>query len=79
MGQRENKTQSKKGFIAVDVWQSHFGQVSVKAVYSIFAEVFKIKPEDRKKYTFSQCIDALRKLEDPTYETPKDQSIDQVE
>jgi hypothetical protein len=65
---------SKKSFIAVDVWRSQFGPISVRAIYEIFARTFSIEPSQMKDYKLPQCIDALRKLEDPTYECPQDKS-----
>lgn len=73
---REQNKGKKKSFLDVDVWQSHFGPVSVKAIYSIFAEKFNIKPENKEKHTFSHCVNSLRRLEDPSYTDPVDQSKD---
>jgi hypothetical protein len=70
----EQNKGKKKGFLAVDVWQSHFGPVSVKAIYSIFAEKFGIKPENKEKHTFSHCVNSLRRLENPDYTDPIDLS-----
>ena len=72
----DNKTKGtnkeKKRFLGVDVWRASFGPVSVRAIYDVFSQKFNIEPQNMKKYTLSHCINALRKLEDPTYETPKD-------
>jgi hypothetical protein len=76
---KEAKQVNKKKFLEVDVWRSQFGQVSVRAIYDVFSTAFGIEPQNMKKYTLSQCINALRRLEDPDYEAPTDQSISLVE
>jgi len=72
----EQNKGKKKGFLDVDVWQNQFGPVSVKAIYSIFAEKFGVKPENKEKHTFSHCVNSLRRLEDPDYTDPVDQTKD---
>mgnify|MGYP003648336559 CR=1 FL=1 len=71
---RDNTTKSsakkkrpRKRFIAVDVWQTRFGPVSERAVYDVYAQKFNIEIHNMKKYSFPDCVNALRKLEDPTY------------
>lgn len=76
---KQVKQVNKKKFLAVDVWRPQFGQVSVRAIYDVFSTAFGIEPQNMKKYTLSQCINALRKLEDPDYVAPTDQTISQVE
>lgn len=56
--------------IAVDVWRPTFGEHSVNAIYKLHAELFKIKREDMRKYSFTHCVDAIRLLEDPNYIPP---------
>lgn len=68
------KKKNRKRFLEVDVWRKEFGPVSVRAIYDVFAQKFDIKTEDMKNYQFPDCVNALRKLEDPNYEPPKDQS-----
>lgn len=72
----DNKKQSfkrkttRKRFVAVDVWQTHFGPVSERAVYDIYSQKFNVELRNMKKYSFPHCINALRKLEDPDYIAP---------
>lgn len=54
----------RKRFVAVDVWQTKFGPVSERAVYDIYAQKFNVEMHNMKKYSFSHCIEALRKLEE---------------
>jgi len=62
------KKKARKGFREVDVWQSEFGIVSERAVYDVFALKFDIERAKMSKYSFSHCVETLRKLEDPEYE-----------
>lgn len=66
----QRKKKKRKRFIAVDVWQTQFGPVSERAVYDVFAQTFGIETHNLKKYSFPDCVNALRKLEDPTYQAP---------
>jgi hypothetical protein len=70
---KSQKRRPKNKFIAVDVWRAQFGPVSVRAIYEVYAQTFGVETHNMKKYSLSQCINALRKLEDPSYEEPKDQ------
>ena len=65
----------KKRFIAVDVWRSKFGPISVKAIYDIYAQKFNVEYYNMKKYSFQHCINALRKLEDPSYISPQELEV----
>lgn len=65
------KTKSKKRFLQVDVWQKHFGSVSVRAIHEIYIQKFGAS---EKRESLSHCINSLRRLEDPTYQNPKDLS-----
>lgn len=58
------KKREKKRFLAVDVNRAHFGPISVKAVYDVFSQKFNIEPKDMQGYSFSDCVNALRKLEE---------------
>jgi len=71
--QDKNK-KAKKRFIAVDVWQTEFGPVSVRAVYDVYAQKFNVELHNVQKNSFQHCINALRSLEDPDYIPPQDQS-----
>lgn len=64
------KKKARKKFIAVDVWRSQFGPVSERAIYDIYAQKFNVELHNMRKYSFPHCVNALRKLEDPTYEAP---------
>ena len=68
---RENKQKirkPRKKFLAVDVWRSHFGPTSVRAVYDVYSTKFRVEIHNIKDYSFSHCVNALRKLENPNYE-----------
>lgn len=70
--QKSKKRKRKKGrFLDVDVWQKVFSEISEKAVYAIFMERFQIDKNEMNKYSFSHCVYALRKLEDPNYIPPE--------
>ena len=68
---KKKKFQPRQPFLAVDVWRSEFGPVSVRAVYDVFQAKRKIKTQDLWNYSFSDCVNYLRKLEDPDYIPPK--------
>ena len=72
---RVKNRKPRNRFIAVDVWQSKFGPVSERAVYDIYSQKFNVELHYMKKYSFSQCVNALRLLEDPTYIAPTNQSL----
>lgn len=55
---------SRKRFIAVNVWQTEFGPVSERAIYDIYAQKFGVELHNMKKYSFTHCVTALRKLEE---------------
>lgn len=71
---RSNK-KPRKRFTAVNVWQTKFGPVSERAVYDIYSQKFNVELHNMKKYSFSQCVNALRLLEDPTYIAPTNSSL----
>lgn len=71
---KKRNKKNRKRFVAVDVWQSEFGPVSVRAVFDVYAQKFNVETYNMKKYSFSQCVNALRGLEDPDYISPKDKS-----
>lgn len=75
---RDNKRRKKvrKRFIAVDVWQTQFGDVSVRAVYDVYSQKFNVELHNMKNYSFSHCVNALRKLEDSDYKEPVNMSRD---
>lgn len=62
----------RKHFLQVDVWQSSFGPVSVRAVYDIFQQKKGIDTKNLNKYSFSECVNYLRGEEDPNYIPPMD-------
>ena len=63
---QKNKKPRKK-FLAVDVWRSKFGPTSVRAIYDVYATAFNVEIHNIKDYSFSHCVNALRKLENPNY------------
>lgn len=65
----------RKKFLAVDVWQTKFSSISVRAVKDVYSTKFRVESYNMKKYSFSKCINALRKLEDPEYIAPQDSEI----
>jgi hypothetical protein len=69
----------KKRFLGVDVWRTHFGPISVRAIYDVYAQKFNVEPHNMKNYKLTTCINALRKLEDPSYEAPQDVSHETLE
>lgn len=75
LNNNKKKQVKKKSFIAVDVWQKQFGINSVRAIRSIYQDKFPLNA-NKPTPTFSQCVNALRRLEDPTYTDPVDQSRD---
>ena len=72
---RKANRKPRKRFVAVNVWQKQFGPVSERAIYDIYSQKFNIEPHNMKRYSFSQCVNALRLLEDPTYVEPTDKSL----
>jgi len=62
----------RKKFLEVNVWQTQFGQVSVKAIYDIYSQKFNVEKHNMKKHSFSHCVNALRLLEDENYTPPQD-------
>jgi len=71
--ERSPKKKVRKKFISVDVWRSQFGPVSVRAIYEVYAQTFRVEIHNMKRYSLSQCINALRLKEDPDYEEPQDE------
>ena len=67
----QKKKRPRKRFIAVDVWRSQFGPVSERAVYDVYAQKFNVELHNVRKYSFSDCINALRQLEKPDYVAPQ--------
>ena len=71
----DRPVRKRKIAIAVDVWQTQFGPSSVRAVFDVYATLAGIDPETVKsKRSFSHCVNALRKNEDPDYKDPRDQA-----
>lgn len=73
-----DKPARKREYIAVDVWRTHFGRMSVEAVKFIFQKKFDISNENMKKKDFSEMINRLRSDENPDYIPPTDQSISKL-
>ena len=77
MAVKSNKRKKvRKRFVGVDVWQSRFGEVSIRAVYDVYSQKFNVELHNMKNYSFSHCVNALRLLEDPDYVKPTDKSRD---
>ncbi len=72
------KNKRTKRFLAVDVWRTHFGEVSARAIYDVYATTFGIAPQNMHKYSFTQCVNGLRRHEDPDYLDPTSKSHEQV-
>ena len=72
---RKSNKKTRKRFIAVNVWQKQFGPVSERAIYDIYSQKFNVELHNMKKYSFSQCVNALRLLEDPAYVAPTNSSL----
>ena len=68
---RDLKTNKPKKYraryLAVNVWQTFFGPISVAAVYDVFSQKLNMPYRDVKRLDFTHCVDTLRKLEDPDY------------
>lgn len=67
-----------KGAIAVDVFQTHFGKISERAIYTVYAKTFGVNDKNMETKTFSECVNALRRHQDPDYTNPTDQSVSAV-
>jgi len=48
-------------FLDVDVFRSSFGPVSEKAIYDVFQTTFNVQKYNMKNYSFSHCVESLRK------------------
>ncbi len=71
---KRRKKRTRRPFLAVDIWMKEFSPMAERAVYDVYAAEFKMELHNvRQKKSFSDCVNALRKLEDPTYEYPKNQ------
>lgn len=78
MEKDNTKNKKTKRFLAVDVWRTHFGETSVKAIYDVYSMTFGIEPKNMHKYTFTQCVNGLRRHEDPDYVDPTNKSVKQI-
>tara|TARA_R110000772_G_scaffold101363_1_gene201814 strand:+ start:23 stop:373 length:351 start_codon:yes stop_codon:yes gene_type:complete len=75
---KKRPKKARRKFLEVDVWRSQFGPVSEKAVYDVFSTKFNIESYNMKRYSFSHCLNALRRLEDPTYVDPVDTNLEEL-
>lgn len=73
---RNNKTQKRRKrseetpwlrYKGVNVWKTKFGTTAVAAVFDIYSQRFDIPLREARRLDFNHCVDALRKLEDPSY------------
>lgn len=64
-----DNTRERRKFTQVDVWQSTFGVVSVKAVSDVYSTHFGLTDKEMKglRLKFSDMLTKLRRLEDPSY------------
>jgi hypothetical protein len=73
MANKKNRKKSRRSnFIAVDVWRSQFGPVSVRAIFDIYRQKFNVEIHNMKDYSFQDCVNGLRKLENPDYISPQE-------
>lgn len=61
------KLKKRRLFLEVDVWRSEFAPVSVTAITDVFMQKFNLSNDEVKKYKFSECVEMLRKFENPDY------------
>jgi hypothetical protein len=61
MAESKKVRRPRKMYLDVDVFRSKFGPVSEKAVYDVFQTTFKVESHNMKKYSFSHCVEALRR------------------
>tara|TARA_R110000744_G_scaffold173563_2_gene292329 strand:- start:264 stop:497 length:234 start_codon:yes stop_codon:yes gene_type:complete len=54
-------------YLSVNIWRTHFGPISVAAVYDVYSQKLNIPHRDAKKLDFTDCVDKLRQLENPEY------------
>ena len=67
MVDKQTKKTKRQRYKDVNVWRTHFGSVSVLAVYDVYSQKFDVPYWIAKKMDFSKCVEALRKLENPDY------------
>jgi len=67
------KLKKRLPFTAVNPWMTQFSPIAERAVYDVFVEKSGINPQNVRKYSFSHCVNFLRRLEDPEYKNPTDQ------
>ena len=60
----------RRRFLEVDVWRSRFGPMSVKAIYDVYSTKFNTEIYYKNQKTFTNCVNALRKLDNPDYISP---------
>lgn len=59
-GQNKKVKKSRSKFIDVDLHQCEYGEVSVKAIFSLYTEKSNCTPEEFRKTSFSDMIAFLR-------------------
>lgn len=64
------KKEQKTKFIAVDLWQTQFSPISVKAVCELYAKKNGVKLSNVNAHSFSKYLNFLRKEENPDYIPP---------
>jgi len=61
---RKIKIMGKGKFIDVDLYQKEFGEVSVKAIYSLYREKSGCTQKEFNSTTFKRMIDYLKELKE---------------
>lgn len=64
---KEKKKKKIVRYLEVNLWQKEFSENSEKAIFSIYAEKFNVSKKNISRYSFSHCLNSLRKLEDNSY------------
>ena len=67
MAKELKKKRTRKSFAQVDAFQTHFGAISVTAIYDVFQKEFKIEKSKLRNFSFSHCVEKLRELQDSEY------------
>lgn len=60
---KENKQGRRSHFIAVDLYQTSYSPISVKAIFEIYSRKFNVPIKETHKISFRDCVEKLRELE----------------
>ncbi|UXQ88796.1 hypothetical protein [Tenacibaculum phage Larrie] len=76
---KEGLLRKTVNYLDVDVWRSKFGVHSTRAVFNVYSNKFKVSKNtmrnNPRRYSFSHCLNSLRRLENPNYKDPEDTVI----